>query len=217
MIRHVPHTLWPLTWLFIVGLLWRHMGSEICRAWWRHQMEHFPRHWPFLRGIHRSPVNSPHTGQWRGALMFLWSWINGSVNNREVGNLRRHHAHYDVIVINVVEYRGRNKLVTILPTALRNAFSWLKLLSFDSNRRNLAHWNSTRLTDECIVDRYIDAPTGKLTVGRVNGQTDRWAARPKISTIQKKLRWINYTDIFISIVFQCSNGHIVLLLTQTHG
>ena len=32
----------------------------------------FPRYWPFVRGIHRSPVNSPHKGQWRGALMFLW-------------------------------------------------------------------------------------------------------------------------------------------------
>ena len=35
--------------------------------------EHFPRYWPFVRGIHRSPVNSPHKGQWRGALMFSWS------------------------------------------------------------------------------------------------------------------------------------------------
>ena len=32
--------------------------------------KHFPRYWPFLRGIHRSPVNSPHKDQWRGALMF---------------------------------------------------------------------------------------------------------------------------------------------------
>ena len=32
--------------------------------------KHFPRYWPFARGIHRSPVNSPHNGQWRGALMF---------------------------------------------------------------------------------------------------------------------------------------------------
>ena len=32
--------------------------------------KYFPRHWPFVRGIHRSPVNSPHKGQWRGALMF---------------------------------------------------------------------------------------------------------------------------------------------------
>ena len=32
--------------------------------------KHFPRYWPFVRGIHRSPVNSPHRGQWRGALVF---------------------------------------------------------------------------------------------------------------------------------------------------
>ena len=32
--------------------------------------KHFPRYWPFLRWIHRSPGNSLHKGQWRGALMF---------------------------------------------------------------------------------------------------------------------------------------------------
>ena len=32
--------------------------------------KHFPCHWPFVRGIHLSPVNSPHKSQWRGALMF---------------------------------------------------------------------------------------------------------------------------------------------------
>ena len=32
--------------------------------------KHFPCHWPFVRGISRSPVNSPHKGQWRGDLMF---------------------------------------------------------------------------------------------------------------------------------------------------
>ena len=50
--------------------------------------KHFPRYWPFVRGIHRSPVNSPHKGQWRGALMFslICAWINGWVNNREAGD-----------------------------------------------------------------------------------------------------------------------------------
>ena len=50
--------------------------------------KHFPRNWPFVQGIHRSPVNSPHKGQWRGALMFslICVWINGWVNNREAGN-----------------------------------------------------------------------------------------------------------------------------------
>ena len=31
--------------------------------------KHFPCYWPFVRGIHRSTANSPHKGQWRGALM----------------------------------------------------------------------------------------------------------------------------------------------------
>ena len=45
--------------------------------------EHFPRYWPFVWGIHRSPVNFPHKGQWRGAFMFtlIYAWINGWVNN----------------------------------------------------------------------------------------------------------------------------------------
>ena len=48
----------------------------------------------------RSPVNSPHKGQWRGALMFslICVWING-VNNRQVGDLRRYRAHYNVTVM----------------------------------------------------------------------------------------------------------------------
>ena len=65
--------------------------------------KHFPRYWSFVRGIHRSPVNSPHIGQWRGALMFslIYVWINGWVNNREAGDLRRLRAHYDVTVMNI--------------------------------------------------------------------------------------------------------------------
>ena len=47
----------------------------------------FPRYWPFVREIYRLPVNFPHKGQGRGALMFFfdlrlnkrlsehsWSW-----------------------------------------------------------------------------------------------------------------------------------------------
>ena len=63
--------------------------------------KHFPRNWPFVWGIHRSPVNSPHKDQWRGALMFslICAWINGWANNREAGDLRRHRTHYDVTVL----------------------------------------------------------------------------------------------------------------------
>ena len=63
--------------------------------------KHFPRNWPFVREIHRSPVNFPHNGQWHGPLMFslIYAWINDWVNNREAGDLRRQHGHYDVIVM----------------------------------------------------------------------------------------------------------------------
>ena len=67
--------------------------------------KHIPRYWPFVWGIHRSPVNSPHKGQIRGALTFslICAWINGWVNNREADDLRRHCAHYDVIVMTSCE------------------------------------------------------------------------------------------------------------------
>ena len=47
------------------------------------------------------PVNSPHKGQWRGALTFsvICVWINGWVNNREADDLRRYRTHHDVTVM----------------------------------------------------------------------------------------------------------------------
>ena len=57
----------------------------------------FLRYWSFVRGIHRSAVNSPYKGQWRGGLMF--SLFCGWVNNGEAGDLRRHRVHYDITVM----------------------------------------------------------------------------------------------------------------------
>ena len=67
-------------------------------SWWRHQMERFSALLAICAGIHRSPLNSPHKGQWRGALVLslICVWINGWINNRKAGDLRRH---YDVIVM----------------------------------------------------------------------------------------------------------------------
>ena len=63
--------------------------------------KHFPRYWPFVRGIHRSLVNSPHKGQWHRVLMLslICAWINGWMNNREAGYLTRHRVHYDITVM----------------------------------------------------------------------------------------------------------------------
>ena len=63
--------------------------------------KHFARYWPFVRRIHRSPVNSPQKGQWSGALIssLIDGWINGWVNNREAGDLRCHRANYNITVM----------------------------------------------------------------------------------------------------------------------
>ena len=88
------------------------------KTWWRRKWKHFPRYWPFVRGIHRSPVNSPHKDQWHGDLMFslICVWINGWVNNREAGDLRRYRAHHDITVMMVLS-------------------QWSFLLSFEHHNR----------------------------------------------------------------------------------
>ena len=75
--------------------------NETLYTWWRHQMETFSALLALCAGNSPVPVNSPHKGQWRGALMFtlICAGINDWVNNREAGDLRRHLDHYDVSVM----------------------------------------------------------------------------------------------------------------------
>ena len=75
--------------------------SDRTDTWWCHQMKTSSALLALYAGIHRSPVNSPHKGQWRGALMifFICVWINGWANSREAGDLRCYRAHYDVTVM----------------------------------------------------------------------------------------------------------------------
>ena len=47
--------------------------------------KHFPRYWPFVRGIHRSLVNSPHKGQWRRAFIFFYLRLNKGLSKQSRG------------------------------------------------------------------------------------------------------------------------------------
>ena len=79
-------------------------------SWWRHQMETFSALLALcVGGIPWSLGNSPQQGQWRRALMFslVCHWINGSVNNHEAGDLRRHHAHYDITVMFSFNFKNK--------------------------------------------------------------------------------------------------------------
>ena len=45
--------------------------------------KHFPCYWPFMRGIHQWPVDSPHKGQWCRTLMFslicAWTMVEQTI------------------------------------------------------------------------------------------------------------------------------------------
>ena len=99
-------------WALCLLLIKRYWLSHWEAEWWISSVpsyddvikrKHFPRYWPSVWGIHRSPVNSPHKGQWRGAVMLslIRAWIKGWVNNREAGDLRCHRAHYDFTIMNI--------------------------------------------------------------------------------------------------------------------
>ena len=71
-------------------------------SWWRHQMETFSALLALCAG--NSPLTSGFHSQRPATRSFdffslICAWINSWVNNREVGDLRRHRAHYDVIVM----------------------------------------------------------------------------------------------------------------------
>ena len=104
--------------------------------------KHLPLYWFFVRGIHRSPVNSPYTSQWRGALMFslIYAWINGWVNDRETGDLRRHRVHYDVNAVFVP---------TVISRLLKSAEQIIYFLKFKqiSMHKKKGHSNKGRHDD----------------------------------------------------------------------
>ena len=101
LINHLLHQ--PPKWIqnTQVTCPWRKTCSIVCMR--NHMMTSsngniFRVTGPLCGEFHRSSVNSPHKGQWRGALMFylICAWTNGWVSNREAGDLRRHRTQYDV-------------------------------------------------------------------------------------------------------------------------
>ena len=106
------------------------MSQGDCVACWRHQMETFSVLLAICAG------NSPVTGefssqsQWRWVLMFslICAWINGWVNNREAGDLRRHRAHYNVTILYQELMRFQNQIK--MGVTLEAGFHWSDYLVF---------------------------------------------------------------------------------------
>ena len=86
-------------------------------------------------------MNSPHKGQWRGALMpsLICAWINNWVNNRDAGDLRHHRTHYGVTVMlciwdacHVLKLTGKSRrgalLITFCLQSLEEVWGFVRLL-----------------------------------------------------------------------------------------
>ena len=139
--------------------------------------ETFPRNWPFVWGIHRSPVNSPYKGQWRGALMFVLirAWINVWVNNRKAGDLRRYRAHYDVTVMHprriIFNFGGimvarKDKIVYLYHSLL---YSLYLAKTTSQWRHNGSDGVSNHQHHHCILNRLFRSRSKKTSKLRVTG------------------------------------------------
>ena len=91
--------------------------------------KHFHRYWPFVRGDHRSPVDSPHKSQWCGDFVFslICAWTNDWANSRDAVDFRR--AHYDVTVMqfHIVDDRVAGDLETLWGVGRSIVIVWLFL------------------------------------------------------------------------------------------
>ena len=134
--------------------------------------KHIPRYWPFARVIHRSPGNSPHKGQWSGALMvsLICARINSWVNNGKVS--------MQLALVVILSHVGCYDLVCSSTLFLKK--SWLfsgfvqsssgKLLplcrsSYESKnkRSTISVWLLCMPVIKCCTERF-------LTHGRVQGK-----------------------------------------------
>ena len=146
-----------------------------------------------------SLVNSPHKGQWRGALIFslICTWTNSWANNRDAGDLRRHRAHYDVIVM---QWAGECRNFKLLYFKLFKNWKWTilsVLVTFmwfiDPYSSIFHHWHvgNHMLVSMCCDDVIMAAMASQITrfmivckaprywplCGEFTG--DRWIPRTK--------------------------------------
>ena len=98
------------------------LSCSYFESWWRHQMEK-------KSSLALCAGNSPVTGEFPSkrpvtrifGVFFICARANIWVNNRNAGDLRRHRAHYDVIVMMFCRhipalYSGRSRVSVTLAT-----------------------------------------------------------------------------------------------------
>ena len=104
-------------------------------TWWHHQMETFSALLAICAGNSLVTGGCPHKGQCRGALVFslICTWINRWVNSGDAGDLRRHHAHYDVTIMDsdaILILNANRSCVVINNIWQQKMWRWLALFCF---------------------------------------------------------------------------------------
>ena len=125
--------------------------------------KHFPRYWPFVRGIHRSPGNSPHKGQWRRALIFFYLGLNKRLSKQSwLCDLRRHRANYDVTVMCKIIFVMGNFPYSV-------TFIWM------SHKKHILS-QSTKVVTEYLINNIVDVrmPFADTSVCWCNFTNDLW-------------------------------------------
>ena len=144
-----------------------HVSTSLCFfftwkclfSWWRHQVETFSALLAFCLGNSLVTSEFPHKGQWRGALMFslICVWIIGWVNIREAGDLRRHRAHYDVIVMldQVITYNMNKFFLFSIQETITSKF-WD---GTDTGGRLNIKMSSYQYRDHHVKDKTVSRPS----------------------------------------------------------
>ena len=136
------------TWLWFQMLKFKTQVYDVIK--WKH----FPRYWHFVRWIYRSPVNSPHKGQWRGAFIFslICAWTNGWANNHRWFETRSRSSwrHCNEFGLSILSKESRNEYQRT------SSIEWYVGISLDNG---LVPSSTKSLPKPMLINLYI-APSG---------------------------------------------------------
>ena len=133
--------------------------------------KHFPHHWPFVQGIHRSLVNSQHKGQWHGPLMLsLICTLDKRLSTQSWGwwyEMPSHSLWHHFNVDHPFNLNNFNSEFAIHTVSHRISFSSWNLLK---HYRYLKHiWNDIRFIQQelCVIKSLKFSETWQTNVSKV--------------------------------------------------
>ena len=120
--------------------------------------------WIIIRVTGEFPLQRPVT--WSFDFSLICAWINGWLNNREGGDLRRHHAHYDVIVMNRGLFGAKPPFPPIPALGTNFSETWIKLRRFSLRKIHLKRSTKRRRfylgLNVFIANMYVKLPHASI-------------------------------------------------------